>query len=202
MRLFHVRTLCTVTGLFLATSTVQGQGATVTNPPNTQEFGLDAAAIIGLGDRSSVSLTLPAARARIGFFLNADSRWSVEPSAGLSYSKVKDVPYQLAYNLEVGMLYHMRPASDVYNATRASVAYIRPFIGITGVNTGGSDGADGGSNSELSAGAGYGIKIPWRDNLAWRLEANAGYGFDNKAFRVGAFAGLSFFARNLIPTGR
>ena len=31
--------------------------------------------------------------------------------------------------------------------------------------------------------------------LAWRLEANAGYGFDNEAFRIGAFAGLSFFTR-------
>ena len=31
---------------------------------------------------------------------------------------------------------------------------------------------------------------------------DSGYGFDNNAFRLGAFAGLSFFARNVIPTGR
>jgi hypothetical protein len=39
------------------------------------------------------------------------------------------------------------------------------------------------------------VKIPWRSGLAWRLEANTGYGFDNEAFRIGAFAGLSFFTR-------
>ncbi|MES2523973.1 MAG: hypothetical protein V4617_14800 [Gemmatimonadota bacterium] len=181
--------------------TAGAQGPTVTNPPNTQEFGVDAGAVIGLGDRSSVSLTLPAARARIGFFLNNDSRWSIEPAAGFSYAKVKDVPYQLDYNLELGALYHFRAPADLYNATRASVAYLRPFVGLVGVATGGNDtaieGGDG-SNNELSVGAGYGIKIPWRESVAFRLEANLGYGFDNEALRVGAFAGLSFFARNVI----
>ena len=34
-----------------------------------------------------------------------------------------------------------------------------------------------------------------RSNRAWRLEAHTGYGFDNKAFRLGLLAGLSFFTK-------
>jgi hypothetical protein len=48
-------------------------------------------------------------------------------------------------------------------------------------------------DSELSIGGGLGLKVPWRPQLAWRLEGNVGYGFDNEVFRLGAFAGLSFF---------
>jgi hypothetical protein len=183
--------------LLLAAPLAVAQGPTVTNPPYTQEFGIDAGAIVGLGDRSSVRLTLPAARFRAGFFLNNDSRWSVEPAAGFAYNKVEDVPYTLDYNLELGALYHFRPPQDVVAATSASVAYVRPFVGLVGVATGGED---SGSDNEFSAGVGYGVKIPWRAGLAWRLEVNAGYGFDNDAFRLGAFAGLSFFARDLIRT--
>lgn len=170
----------------------------VSNPPNTQEYGLDAGVAFGLGDRSSVTFSLPVTRARIGFFLSNDSRWSIEPSVGLSYAKVEDVPYQLNYNVELGALYHFRPPTRLYDATRASVAYLRPFVGIVGVKSGGDD---GGSDSEATMGLGYGVKIPFRNALAWRLEANVGYGFDNEAFRAGALAGVSFFARNLIPTG-
>lgn len=171
---------------------------TLSQPSNTREFGLDAGALVGLGDRSSVQLTLPAARARIGFFLN-DSRWSIEPAAGLAYTKVEGVPYQFNYNLEIGALYHFRAPADLTNATRARVAYLRPFAGLAGVATGGNT---GGSDNQFSLGAGYGIKIPMNSGLALRLEANAGYGFDNKAFRLGAFAGVSWFARNILSSPR
>ena len=126
---------------FAAASAVSAQSATtLSQPTNTQEFGLDAGALFGLGDRSSVQFTLPAARARIGFFLNNNSRWSIEPAAGLAYTKVKDVPYLFAYNLEMGALYHFRAPSDLISATRARVAYLRPFAGFAGVATGGDDG--------------------------------------------------------------
>lgn len=184
--------------LVLAPLSAHAQGATLNNPPNTQEYGLDAGATFGLGDRSSVTFSLPTTRARIGFFLNNDSRWSIEPAIGLAYAKVEDVPYQLNYSLELGALYHFSPPRNLYDATRASVAYLRPFVGVVGVKTGGDD---GGSDSEALLGLGYGVKIPFRNALAWRLEANAGYGFDNEAFRIGALVGVSFFARNLIPTG-
>jgi hypothetical protein len=176
--------------LLLAAAPAAAQGPTVTNPPNTQEFGIDAGAVIGLGSRSSVSVDLPAARARVGFFLNNNSRWSLEPALGLNYIKVEDADGVLFYNLEGGALYHFAPPGDL-EARRVSVAYVRPFVGVQGFTGGDGD-------SEVSAGAGLGVKIPWRAGLAWRLEANTGYGFDNKAWRLGAFAGISFFTRNAI----
>ena len=186
----------TLTAALLCAATVaSAQAPTVTNPPNTQEYGIDAGAVFAFGDQSSVRFTLPAGRARIGFFLNNDSRWSIEPVLGLAYTKVEDVNYILDYTVEVGALYHFSPPANVYSATRASVAYFRPFLGVQGVQTGGSDDEEDASDNEVSAGAGLGIKIPWREGLAWRMEANAGYGFDNEAFRLGLFLGLSFFAR-------
>ena len=152
----------------------------------TQEMGLDAGIQVGLGDVSSFVIDLPAARMRVGFFQPA-SRWSLEPALGLSYIKAEGEDGVLLYHVEGGALFHFRPAGDL-RALGASVAYIRPFVGLTGFT--GED-----SDSELSAGAGFGIKIPWQQDLAWRLEANAGYGFDNEAFRLGAFAGVSFFPR-------
>jgi len=202
---FERRTASTVLALLalLALAEAPEAGAqsatTLTQPSNTKEFGLDAGALLGLGDRSSFQLTLPAARARIGFFLSNNSRWSIEPAAGLAYTKVQDVPYQFNYNLEVGALYHFSPPANLISATRARVAYLRPFVGMAGIVTGGND---GGSDNQLSAGAGYGIKIPLRSGLAFRMEANAGYGFDNDAFRLGAFAGVSWFGRSMSPTGR
>jgi hypothetical protein len=181
--------MSTLVGLMAATASVAtAQGPTVNNPPNTMEFGIDAGAVFGLGDQSSVQITLPAARARVGFFLNNDSRWSIEPAVGLSYNKVEGADGVLVYNLEAGALYHLRPPSAVTQASAASVMYVRPFVGVVGFT--GDD-----SDSEFSVGAGFGVKIPWQSNLAWRLEANTGYGFDNEAFRIGAFAGLSFFTR-------
>jgi hypothetical protein len=156
-----------------------------------KEIGLDAGVVIGLGDQSSVNIDVPAARARLGFFLPNDSRWSIEPAVGLSYAKVEGADGVLVYNLEGGLLYHFSPPAQLADeaaANRVSVMYVRPFVNLTGYT---GDNGD----SEVSLGAGLGVKIPWRSALAWRLEANAGYGFDNEAFRLGAYAGLSFFPR-------
>src|SRR5688572_24726367 len=145
--------------------------------PRTLELGVDAGAVLGLGDQSSISITLPAARARVGFFLTNDTRWSLEPAVLLSYTKVEDADGVLLYNLEAGALYHFRAPTELrqFEPTRGvSVAYLRPFVNVIGVT--GDEG-----DSEFSAGAGLGIKVPWRTQLAWRLEANAGYGFDNEA---------------------
>jgi hypothetical protein len=171
----------------------------VTQPTRTQEFGLDAGLNIGLGDQSSVSFALPASRARVGFFLTNDTRWSIEPAIGLNYLKVEDSDGNLNYELELGALYHFAPPTNLTGGlggtggpiVRSSVAYARPFIGLNG-----STGGDG--DTEVSVGAGLGVKVPWRETLAWRAEANLGYGFDNEALRVGALLGVSFFTRNLI----
>jgi hypothetical protein len=161
---------------------------TRSTPPNELEFGIDAGATFGLGDQSSVQITLPAARFRVGFFL-PNSRWSIEPATFLSWTKVEDADAVFVYNVEVGALYHLAPPSDLSATPPLSVVYVRPFLGVTGVSSGGTD------DSEFFVGAGLGVELPWRPNLAWRLEANTGYGFDNEAFRLGFTAGLSFFTR-------
>ena len=182
-------TLAVSAFLLLAARGAAAQGSGNTNPPRSVELGLDAGAVFGLGSQSSIHFDLPATRARFGFFLPKDGRWSIEPAVGLSYNKVEDEgDGVLRYNLEVGGLYHFRPGSDMPGANVASTAYIRPFVAWTGF-TGESD------DSEISAGGGVGVKIPFRPGVAWRLEGNVGYGFDNQAFRVGAFAGLSVFLR-------
>jgi hypothetical protein len=158
------------------------------------ELGIDAAAVFGLGSQSSIDVNLPGSRFRIGFF-SEGSHISIEPAFGLGYNKVEGVDGVFRYDLELGLLYHFAPitmstATARRITTRVTTPYLRPFVGVTGFS-----GGAGESDSEVSAGAGLGIKIPWRTDLAWRLEANLGYGFDNKAGRIGALAGLSYFPR-------
>ena len=179
--------IATLVGLLAASTSVAS--AQRTSPtPNDLEFGIDAGATFGFGDINSVQLTLPASRFRVGFFL-PNSRWSIEPATFLSWTKVEDADGVFVYDFELGALYHLAPPSDLHASPPLSVVYVRPFIGVTGASSGGRD------DSEFFAGAGLGIELPWKPNLAWRLEANTGYGFDNKAFRLGLLAGLSFFTR-------
>jgi len=154
------------------------------------EFGIDAGAIFGLGDESSISITVPASRFRVGFPLGG--RWYIEPVAGFSYNKVEGVDGVFTYNLELGALYHVTPFTVIREGRepiRVTSVYLRPFVGLTGYFAGDDD------DTEFSIGAGVGVKIPWLERLAWRLEANLGYGFDNEAARIGLLAGLSFFPR-------
>ncbi len=167
----------------------QNAGA-IAQVPNTIELGADAGLTLGLGEVSTVAIALPAQRARVGFFLNNDSRLSVEPAFALNYFDAEGRSGALSYNLETGILYHFRPARLITDvANRAAVSYARPFVGFTGVT------GAGGSDSEFFAGAGLGVKLPVRTNIALRAEANIGYGFDNRAARLGALLGLSFFTR-------
>jgi hypothetical protein len=159
----------------------------------TWELGLDGGLTIGLGDVSSVTMDIPASRFRAGFF-TADGVWSMETGVGLGLTKIEDVDAVFTYDLEFGVLYHFEPFVAVAQGntevvTRENAAYLRPFIGVNGFTGGDTD------DSEVSLGAGLGIKVPWRSSLAWRFEGNAGYGFDNEAFRIGLLAGVSFFTR-------
>jgi hypothetical protein len=183
------------TGTFTRVAAALGAMLTITAPlaaqgnPNarTMELGLDAGATIGLGDISSVAIVLPASRARVGFFMQ-NSNWSIEPAAALGYTKVENQDGVFNYNLELGALYHFRRMA-LEGTERFTTPYVRPFVGLTGFSGGGS------SDNEFSLGGGLGVKVPWRDRLATRWEANLGYGFDNDAFRLGALVGISFFVR-------
>jgi hypothetical protein len=180
--------LITLVGLLAAAgSTATAQAGPSTS--NLMEFGIDAGATFGLGDQSSVQITLPASRFRVGFSLPGSSRWTIEPATFLSWTKVEDSDGVFVYDLELGALYHFAAPTNVIATPPLSVLYVRPFIGVSGLSSGGDD------DSEFFAGAGVGMKLPWRQNLAWRLEANLGYGFDNEAFRLGFLAGMSFFTR-------
>ena len=166
---------------------VAAQGPAIRPGPRTIELGIDAGAVIGLGSQSSITVNVPAARFRAGVPWKAGSRWMLEPALLLSYSAAEGARGVLLYNLEWGALFHFRPPPDLAHVgqTRApTVAYARPFVNLTGVTSG---------NSEFSIGGGLGLKVPWRPQLAWRLEGNVGYGFRDKAARLGALAGLSFF---------
>ena len=175
----------------VATPAMSQDSARVIPRTNTQEFGIDAGMVLGLGTLSSFQLTVPAARARVGFFLPNNSHWSLEPAAFLSYEVQKDTRGSLLYDVEMGALYHLHPTGDVVKGV-TSVPYIRPFVGVTGVAGG------GGSTADFKAGAGLGVKIPWREMIAFRLEANAGYGFHTEAFQLGAFAGVSVFTHHRV----
>src|SRR5690606_11655481 len=52
------------------------------------EYGIDAGATFGFGDVSSVEIALPASRFRVGF--PQSPRITVEPVAGLAYTKIED----------------------------------------------------------------------------------------------------------------
>ena len=167
--------------------------ATPAAAQNRVELGIDAAAVFGLGDQSSVNINLPGSRFRLGFF-QPGSRISIEPALGLAYNKTEGAEGVFFYDVELGALYHLRPiivasrGGTVIDAV-GTAPYIRPFVGIIGANGGGE------GDSEFSAGVGLGTRLAWRSDLAFRLEANLGYGFDNDAARIGLLAGLSFFPR-------
>ncbi len=187
------RVVAALAAVALAAPAARAQNsAAIAQVPNTIELGADAGATFGLGDQSSVDFNFPAQRARVGFFLNNDSRISIEPAIAFNYNKTEDAPGVTTYQIETGALYHFRPARLITDvANRAAVAYARPFVGFEGQSVGGG----GRNDNEFFAGAGVGIKVPYRTNIALRAEANIGYGFDNEAARLGLSLGLSFFTR-------
>ena len=165
----------------------RAQNAAIVNNPATLELGADAGATFGLGHNSYTTIQIPGSRVRAGFFLPNNSRIEIEPAVGLSYGKVTGQSGVTNYNLELGALYHFRAPQDVINTTRATVAYVRPFINYTGLSGGGD------SDHQVTAGGGLGLKLPFRPNIALRGEANLGYDFTDKAARAGLLAGFSFF---------
>ena len=189
-----IRLAAALAGVALAAPAVRAQNPVAVNQtPNTIEIGADAGLTFGLGKQSFVDFTFPAQRARVGFFLNNDSRVSIEPALQLNVFKAKDQSAITTYQGEVGALYHFRPARLITDvANRAAVSYVRPFVGVRGVNS--ADNDEDNVNDPF-VGAGIGVKIPYRTNIAFRAEANIGYGFDTDAARVGLNLGLSFFTR-------
>ncbi len=156
-----------------ATASAQRAG-TMANP--SPEVGLDASLTIGLGDADGTSINIPAQHIRMGFFVSPVL--SIEPTFGLTHESDAFTAYQLG----VGALYHFSPSRV------QSQFYVRPFIAIDGVSISG-----GGSDSQARFGIGGGMKIPLRDRIASRFEAN--FQHTDGADAIGFLAGLSFYTR-------
>ncbi|GJG86512.1 hypothetical protein tb265_16930 [Gemmatimonadetes bacterium T265] len=173
----------------------RAQNAAIVNNPAKVEFGADVGANFGLGKYSYTNFFIPGERFRVGFFGLIDNpRIEVEPAVGFNYSKQKDAASLSRYNLELGVLYHFRAPTYVSGVTGATVAYVRPFVNYTGTHSGSVDDVASTSAHQTTLGAGLGLKLPVRPNIALRGEANLGYDFTSKAARVGLLAGGSFFA--------
>jgi hypothetical protein len=81
----------------------------------------------------------------------------------------------------VGALYHFSPSRA------ANQFYVRPFIQIAGFSGGGA------SDSQALFGVGGGLKIPLRDRISSRFEAN--FAHTDGSDMIGLLAGLSFYTR-------
>ncbi len=177
-----------VAAAIVSPAIAHAQNAAVVNTANL-ELGADLGANFGLGTRSYVNVFIPGERFRVGYFLPSNSRIEIEPALGLNYAKQKDADAVTTYNLEIGALYHFTAPAYATGMTGARVAYVRPFLNYRGTIVGG-----GGSDSHATTlGSGLGLKLPVRQNIALRGEANLGYDFSNKAARLGLLAGASFF---------
>ena len=144
----------------------------------SSDVGIDAGISFDLGTPSSTTISLPAQQIRMGFFMSP--ALSIEPNLGLvSFSD--DVGTSTVYNLGVGALYHFS------TSRAASQFYVRQFVNVVGFSGGGT------SDSEAVFGIGGGIKLPLRDRIASRFEANFAHADGSDS--IGLLAGLSFYTR-------
>jgi hypothetical protein len=177
-RLFSLAALSIVT-LSASASAQRSSGYSVNPSP---EIGMDAGLTIGLGNNSGTVFQIPVQAIRMGFFISPVI--SIEPTVGFtSFSGGGFSGTQ--YTVGAGLLYHFSPSRA------ANQFYVRPFIGVDGTS------GDLGSGSSVAFGVGGGLKIPLRDRLATRLEADfahrGGQNGGNGSDAIGLLAGLSFY---------
>jgi hypothetical protein len=158
-----------------ASASAQRSGSMASPSP---EIGIDAGISFGLGDPSTTTISIPAQHIRMGFFVSPVL--SIEPTLGLTSTSGGGATVTL-YNVGLGALYHFSPSRA------ANQFYVRPFLNIVGFSGGGT------SDSEAVFGVGGGLKIPLRDRIASRFEANFAHADGSDA--IGLLAGLSFYTR-------
>lgn len=160
-----------------ASATAQrSRGAGMANP--SPEIGIDAGVTFGLGTPSTTVVSIPAQQIRLGFFVSP--ALSVEPTFGLQSVSGGGVSIT-TYNFGAGLLYHFA------QSRAANQFYMRPFVNVVGIS------GDVGSNTTAVFGFGGGVKVPLRDRIASRFEANVQAGEGDTA--IGLLAGLSFYTR-------
>jgi hypothetical protein len=165
--------------LAISASTAAAQATQAGNPV---ELGMDAVVATSLGDTRITTVSIPNAEFRVGFFLS--NNVSIEPRLGIT--SISGDGTFTSYKGELGVLYH-------FGGERVgSGVYVRPFAGFTGYSSAGSD-------TQANAGIGLGVKIPFAERLATRIEANYVHGFSSDMGdgnnQLAASIGLSFFTR-------
>jgi hypothetical protein len=168
--------------LALSASASAQRSGSMANP--SPEIGMDAGIGFRLTSPSITTVTIPVPAIRMGFFVSP--ALSIEPSLGLT--SISGGGFSgTGYNIGVGALYHFSPSRA------ANQFYVRPFLNINGSS------GDLGSGSSVAFGVGGGLKIPLRDRIATRFEANfahdGGRNGGGSSDMIGLLAGLSFYTR-------
>jgi hypothetical protein len=162
--------------LALSASASAQRGSSNYSP--SPEIGMDAAVTFGLGNGGGTLIDIPAKAVRIGFFVSPIL--SIEPMFGLTSASGGGTTVT-TYTIGAGALYHFS------TSRAANQFYVRPFIEIAGFSGGGT------SDSQALFGIGGGLKIPLRDRIASRFEAN--FSHTDGSDMIGLLAGLSFYTR-------
>ena len=157
-------------------ASASAQRSTSANP--SPEIGMDAGIGFRLTDPSFTTVAIPVPAIRMGFFVSP--ALSIEPTLGLTSVSGGGIS-GTDYAIGVGALYHFSPSRA------ANQFYVRPFVNINGSS------GDLGSGSSVAFGVGGGLKIPLRDRIASRFEAN--FQHSDGADAIGLLAGLSFYTR-------
>lgn len=148
------------------------------------ELGLDAGVSIGFDAPRVTIVSLPVPAVRLGFYMS--DRVSIEPKAG--FQSVHDDAGTLSqYSAEIGLLYHFE------NMPVGRGVYARPFAGLIGTSGGGS------SDTQTFFGGGLGLKQPFANRFASRLEVNYSHMTaprgGSAANSLGVLFGISVFSR-------
>lgn len=148
------------------------------------ELGMDAGVSIGFDTPRVTTISLPVPAVRLGFYMS--DRVSLEPKFGfLSYHDGTGT--SSAYSAELGLLYHFE------NNPVGRGIYARPFVGFLGSKNPGT------SDTQTLFGAGIGLKEPFANRFASRLEVNYSHvtaptgGSATSA--LGILFGISVFSR-------
>jgi hypothetical protein len=158
----HLRGLCLALSLVAVSSDAWAQRTTrtasaPTAPGGFWELGADAGMIIGLDDPRTLSLSLPIALVRAGYYMS--DVMSIEPALRFNSFAGEGFRGFSSYRLDIALLYHFQ------TDRMKKQTYVRPLISILG--------SSGGGTTRTGIGVGAGWKWPAMNNrIAWRTEAN------------------------------
>jgi hypothetical protein len=150
------------------------------------ELGVDAGISIGFDKPQVTTTSIPVPAIRLGFYIN--DRVSIEPKAGLQTFH-DNTGSSTTYHAEVGVLLHFE------NDPVGRGLYARPFLGLVGVTGIGA----GSGQARTLYGGGLGLKAPFANRFASRLEVNYSHTTAPPGSpalnNLGILVGISVFSR-------